>query len=223
MGQKTHPTGFRLGIIRTWDSRWFATKNFADWLNEDVVIRRFVKKRLFRSGISKVTIDRSTKKVTVNIFTARPGMVIGRRGAEVDMLRDQLNHLTGKQVYLNIKEVKKPELTSTLVAEHIATQLENRVSFRRAMKKSITSAMRMGAKGIKIQCGGRLGGAEIARVEHYHDGEVPLHTLRADIDYGTATANTTFGAVGVKVWIYVNDIFPKDFRRELSNQVQEAI
>ncbi len=223
MGQKTHPTGFRLGVIRTWESRWFATKNYADWLNEDVVIRRFIKKRLYRSGISRVTIERSTKKVTVNIFTARPGMVIGRRGAEVDMLRDQLKHLTGKQVYLNIKEVKKPELTSTLVAEHIATQLENRVSFRRAMKKSITSAMRMGAKGIKIQCGGRLGGAEIARVEHYHDGEVPLHTLRADIDYGTATAATTFGAIGIKVWIYINDIFPKDFRRELSNQVQEAI
>ncbi|MCP4549585.1 MAG: 30S ribosomal protein S3 [bacterium] len=223
MGQKTHPTGFRLGIIRTWESRWFATKNYADWLNEDVVIRRFIKKRLYRSGIARVTIERSTKKVTVNIFTARPGMVIGRRGAEVDMLRDQLKHLTGKQVYLNIKEVKKPELTSTLVAEHIATQLENRVSFRRAMKKSITSAMRMGARGIKIQCGGRLGGAEIARVEHYHDGEVPLHTLRADIDYGTATANTTFGAIGIKVWIYISDIFPKDFRRELSNQVQEAI
>lgn len=223
MGQKTHPIGFRLGIIKTWDSRWFATKNYADWLNEDVTIRRFVKQRLYRAGIAKVTIERSTKKVTVNIHTARPGMVIGRKGQEVDLLRDQLNHLTGKQVYLNIKEVKKPELSAQLVSEHIATQLENRVSFRRAMKKSITSAMRMGARGIKIQCGGRLGGAEIARVEHYHDGEVPLHTLRADIDYGTATAKTTYGTVGVKVWVYVNDIFPKDFKRELSNQVQEAI
>ncbi len=223
MGQKTHPTGFRLGIIKTWDSRWFATKNYADWLNEDVTIRRFIKQRLHRAGIAKVTIERSTKKVTINIHTARPGMVIGRKGQEVDLLRDQLNHLTGKQVYLNIKEVKKPELNSTLVAEHIATQLENRVGFRRAMKKSITSAIRMGARGIKIQCGGRLGGAEIARVEHYNEGEVPLHTLRADIDYGTATAKTTFGTVGVKVWIYINDIFPKDFKRELSNQVQEAI
>jgi small subunit ribosomal protein S3 len=150
-------------------------------------------------------------------------MVIGRQGKEVDNLRDELNHITNKQVYVNIKEVKKPELTAELVAEHVATQLENRVSFRRAMKKSITSAMRMGARGIKIQCGGRLGGAEIARVEHYHDGEVPLHTLRADIDYGTAVARTTFGTCGVKVWIYVNDVFPRDFKRELSNQVQEAI
>ena len=223
MGQKTHPTGFRLGIIKTWDSRWFATKNYADWLNEDVTIRKFIKQRLHRAGIAKVTIERSTKKVTINIHTARPGMVIGRKGQEVDLLRDQLNHLTGKQVYLNIKEVKKPELSSQLVAEHIATQLENRVSFRRAMKKSITSAIRMGARGIKIQCGGRLGGAEIARVEAYNEGEVPLHTLRADIDYGTATAKTTFGTIGVKVWIYINDIFPKDFKRELSNQVQEAI
>jgi small subunit ribosomal protein S3 len=223
VGQKTHPTGFRLGVIKTWDSRWFATKNYADWLNEDVTIRRFVKQRLYRAGIARVTIERSTKKVTVNIFTARPGMVIGRKGAEVDLLRDQLNHLTGKQVYLNIKEVKKPELSAQLVSEHVASQLENRVSFRRAMKKSITSAMRMGARGIKIQCGGRLGGSEIARVEHYHDGEVPLHTLRADIDYGTSTAKTTFGTIGVKVWIYVNDIFPRDFKRELSNQVQEAI
>ncbi len=223
MGQKTHPTGFRLGVIRTWDSRWFAGKNYADWLNEDVLIRRFVRQRLFRAGIARVTIERSTKKVTVNIHTARPGMVIGRKGQEVDMLRDQLNVLTGKQVYLNIKEVKKPELNAQLVSEHVASQLENRVSFRRAMKKSITSAMRMGARGIKIQCGGRLGGAEIARVEQYHDGEVPLHTLRADIDFGISTAKTTFGTIGVKVWVYVNDVFPRDFKRELSNQVQEAI
>ena len=223
MGQKTHPTGFRLGVIKTWDSRWFAGKNYADWLNEDVLIRRFVRQRLHRAGIARVTIERSTKKVTVNIHTARPGMVIGRKGQEVDMLRDQLNVLTAKQVYLNIKEVKKPELNAQLVSEHVASQLENRVSFRRAMKKSITSAMRMGARGIKIQCGGRLGGAEIARVEQYHDGEVPLHTLRADIDFGTSTAKTTFGTIGVKVWIYVNDVFPRDFKRELSNQVQEAI
>jgi small subunit ribosomal protein S3 len=223
VGQKTHPTGFRLGVIRTWDSRWFAGKNYADWLNEDVLIRRFVRQRLARAGIARVTIERSTKKVTVNIHTARPGMVIGRKGQEVDMLRDQLNVLTAKQVYLNIKEVKKPELNAQLVSEHVASQLENRVSFRRAMKKSITSAMRMGAKGIKIQCGGRLGGAEIARVEQYHDGEVPLHTLRADIDFGTSTAKTTFGTIGVKVWVYVNDVFPRDFKRELSNQVQEAI
>lgn len=223
MGQKTHPTGFRLGIIKTWDSRWFGGKSYADWLNEDVLIRRYIKRQLYRSGIARVTIERSTKKVTINIHTARPGMVIGRKGAEVDKLRDQLNVLTGKQIQLNIKEVKKPELSAQLVAEHVATQLENRIHFRRAMKKSITSAMRMGARGIKIQCGGRLGGAEIARVEHYHEGEVPLHTLRANIDYGMAIARTTFGTIGVKCWVYVGDIFPKDFKRELSSQVQEAI
>jgi len=170
-----------------------------------------------------VTIERQKGKVTVNIHTARPGMVIGRKGAEVDLLRDQLKHLTGKQVFLNIKEVKKPELNAKLVAEHISSQLEGRVNFKRAMKKSLTSAMRMGAKGIKIQCSGRLNGAEIARTEQYREGEVPLHTLRADIDYNTATAVTTFGTIGVKVWINHGEIFPKDFKKELRSQVQEAI
>jgi small subunit ribosomal protein S3 len=178
---------------------------------------------LSRAGIARVAIERQKGKVTVNIHTARPGIVIGRKGAEVDLLRDQLKHLTGKQVFLNIKEVKRPELNAKLVAEHIAEQLVGRVNFKRAMKKALTSAMRMGAKGIKIQCGGRLNGAEIARTELYREGEVPLHTLRADIDYNTATAITTFGTVGVKVWINHGEIFPKEFKKELRSQVQEAI
>ncbi len=223
MGQKTHPTGFRLGIIKTWNSRWFGGKKYADWLNEDITIRRFINRRLSRAGIARVAIERQKGKVTVNIHTARPGIVIGRKGAEVDLLRDQLKHLTGKQVFLNIKEVKRPELNAKLVAEHIADQLVGRVSFKRAMKKALTSAMRMGAKGIKVQCSGRLNGAEIARTELYREGEVPLHTLRADIDYNTATAITTFGTVGVKVWINHGEIFPKEFKKELRSQVQEAI
>ncbi|MDP6419112.1 MAG: 30S ribosomal protein S3 [Candidatus Krumholzibacteria bacterium] len=223
MGQKTHPTGFRLGIIRTWNSRWFGGKQYADWLNEDISIRRFIERRLARAGIAGVDIERQKGKVIVNINTARPGMVIGRKGAEVDLLRDQLKHLTGKDVKLNIKEVKKPEMDARLVAEHIANQLVNRINFKRAMKKSLTSAIRMGAKGIKIQCSGRLNGAEIARTEHYHEGEVPLHTLRANIDYNTATAVTTFGTVGVKVWINHGEIFPKEFRKLQGKQVQEAL
>ena len=210
MGQKTHPTGFRLGIIKTWNSRWFGGRKYADWLNEDITIRRFIERRLSRAGIAKVTIERQKGKVTVNIHTARPGMVIGRKGAEVDLLRDQLKHLTGKQVFLNIKEVKKPELNAKLVAEHISSQLEGRVNFKRAMKKSLTSAMRMGAKGIKIQCSGRLNGAEIARTEAYREGEVPLHTLRADIDYAHAEAETPYGIIGIKTWIFKGDIMEHD-------------
>jgi small subunit ribosomal protein S3 len=216
MGQKTNPVGLRLGINKTWDSRWFATKEYANWLNEDIKIRRYIKKRLFKAGVAKIEIERSSGKVIVNIFTARPGMVIGRKGSEVDMLRDELKHLSGKEIQINIKDVKKPELNSQLVAEHIAMQLEQRVSFRRAMKKTIASAMRMGALGIKVKCSGRLGGAEMARREGYHEGRVPLHTLRADIDYARATAHTTFGCVGVKVWIYKGEVFPKDFKKELA-------
>jgi len=223
LGQKTHPTGFRLGIIKTWNSRWYGGKKYADWLNEDITIRRFVARRLSRAGIARVSIERQKGKVTVNIHTARPGIVIGRKGQEVDILRDQLKHITGKQVFLNIKEVKRPEMNAKLVAEHIADQLEGRVSFKRSMQKALTSAMRMGAKGIKVQCSGRLNGAEIARTEQYREGEVPLHTLRADIDYNTATAVTTFGTVGVKVWINQGEIFPKEFKKELRSQVQEAI
>jgi small subunit ribosomal protein S3 len=213
LGQKTHPIGFRLGVIRTWDSRWFAKKEYADWLMEDERIRRYIRTRLKKAGIAHIEIERAPKKVSINIHAARPGMVIGRKGSEVDKLRDELHHLTEKSIYLNIVEVKKPEKNAQLVAEHIALQLEQRVSFRRAMKKTISSAVRMGVKGIRVKCGGRLGGAEMARVEQYREGRVPLHTLRADIDYATSTARTTFGAIGVKVWIYNGEIFPADARR----------
>ena len=219
MGQKTNPIGLRLGINRTWDSKWFTTKNTADWLEEDIKLRRYVKKRLARAGVSKVEVERRGEKVKVHIFTARPGMVIGRKGAEVDFLSEELTHLTGRKIDIDIKEVKKPELNAQLVAEHIAGQLVQRVSFRRAMKKAIGSAMRMGAEGIKVKTSGRLGGAEMSREEGYMEGKVPLHTLRADIDYARATAFTTYGAVGVKVWIYRGELFPKDFRRQMSDSV----
>lgn len=217
MGQKTNPIGLRLGINRTWDSRWFSQKDYAKWLDEDIRIRKYIKQRLYKAGVAKIEIERSGGKATVNIFTARPGMVIGRKGSEVDMLRDELKHLSGKEVQINIKDVKKPELNAQLVGEHIAMQLQQRVSFRRAMKKTIASAMRMGALGIRVQCAGRLGGSEMSRREGYHEGRVPLHTLRADIDFARATAHTTFGCVGVKVWIYKGEIFPEEFRKSLSN------
>lgn len=216
MGQKTNPVGLRLGINRLWDSKWFAQKNFATWLEEDVTIRKYVKKRLARAGVAKIEIERRGDKVRVHIHTARPGMVIGRKGAEVDFLSEELAHLTGKNVQIDIKEVKRPELNAMLVAEHIAGQIEQRVSYRRAMKKAIGSAMRMGAYGIKLKCSGRLGGAEMSRVEGYMDGRVPLHTLRADIDFARATAFTTYGTVGVKVWMYLGELFPKDFRKQIS-------
>ncbi len=210
MGQKTHPIGFRLGIIRTWNSRWFAPGyKVADLLYEDIQIKKYVKRRLENAGISSVQIARVPKRVSVDIHTSRPGIVIGRKGAEVDKLRDELKLLTGKDIVLNIVEVRKPELDAALVADSIARQLEGRVSFRRAMKKSLAATMKMGAVGIKIQCGGRLGGAEIARSEKYHAGRVPLHTLRADIDYSIATAHTTYGCIGVKVWICRGEIMGK--------------
>ena len=221
MGQKTNPIGLRLGINRAWDAKWFTTKNSADWLEEDIKLRRYVKKRLARAGVSKVDVERRGDKVKIHIFTARPGMVIGRKGAEVDFLSEELAHLTDREVNIDIKEVKRPELNAQLVAEHIAGQLEQRVSFRRAMKKAIGSAMRMGAEGIKVKTSGRLGGAEMSRVEGYMDGRVPLHTLRADIDYARATAFTTYGTVGVKVWIYRGELFPKDFKRQQSEIVAE--
>jgi small subunit ribosomal protein S3 len=221
LGQKTNPIGLRLGINRTWDSKWFATKNYSRWLDEDVTIRRYIKKRLARAGVSNVDIERRGEKVKIHIYTARPGMVIGRKGAEVDFLSEELAHLTDREVNIDIKEVKKPELNAQLVAEHIAGQLEQRVSFRRAMKKAIGSAIRMGAMGIKIKLSGRLGGAEMSRAEGYMEGRVPLHTLRADIDYARATAFTTYGTVGVKVWIYLGELFPKDFRRKISESAIE--
>jgi small subunit ribosomal protein S3 len=210
LGQKTHPIGFRLGIIRTWNSRWYAPGNkVADLLHEDLLIKKYISRRLENAGISSIQISRAPKKVSVDIHTSRPGIVIGRKGAEVDKLRDELRLLTGNDIVLNIVEVRKPELDAALVADSIARQLEGRVSFRRAMKKSLAATMKMGAVGIKVQCAGRLGGAEIARTEKYRNGRVPLHTLRADIDYATATAHTTYGCIGVKVWICRGEIMGK--------------
>ncbi len=209
MGQKTHPIGFRLGVIKTWDSRWFARKDYAKLLEEDLFIRKYLKKRLSQAGISRIIIQRAVSKVTVNISTARPGLVIGRRGQQVDQLRDELQHITKKEVFLNIDEVKKPDLDASLVAEHVARQLEQRVSFRRAMKKALASTMRSGAGGIRIVCSGRLGGSEMARTESYRDGRVPLHTLRADIDFARATARTIYGACGVKIWIFKGEILER--------------
>jgi small subunit ribosomal protein S3 len=202
VGQKVHPYGFRLGIIYDWKSRWFATKDYGDLLQEDIAIRKFLKGYLRRAAVSRVEIERTPKRVRVDIHTARPGIVIGRRGAEVDRIKRELTRMTGKEVYVNIQEVNYPELDATLVAQSIAEQLEARVSFRRAMKKAVQNAMRAGAKGIKVSCAGRLGGAEMARTEWYREGRVPLGTLRADIDYGFAVARTTFGVIGVKVWIF---------------------
>jgi small subunit ribosomal protein S3 len=211
VGQKTHPLGIRLGIIRGWRSRWFAAaKNFPELLQEDILIRRYVNKRLEHAGVAEIEILRAPKKVTIDIHTAKPGIVIGRKGAEVDKLKEELQMLTSKEILLNIIEVKKPEINASLVAQQIARQLEGRVSFRRAMKKSVATSMKSGAEGIKIICSGRLGGAEIARTEKYHQGRVPLHTLRADIDYAQATANTTYGTIGVKVWICRGEIIDKE-------------
>lgn len=206
MGQKVHPIGFRLGIIKTWDSRWFAKKNYAALLHEDIKIRNIVKERLTHAGVSKIEIERAGQKAKINIHTARPGIIIGKKGAEVDKLKKDLEAMTGKQMYINIQEIRRPELEAQLVAENIALQLERRIAFRRAMKKSVTSALRLGAQGIKITCAGRLAGAEIARTEWYREGRVPLHTLRADIQYGFAEAKTTMGQIGVKVWIYKGDV-----------------
>ncbi len=206
MGQKTNPVGLRLGIIKSWSSRWFSDTKFSDLLKEDLMLRKYTQKRLEHAGIATIDIIRAPRKVTLDIHTARPGIVIGRKGAEVDKLREELQLLTKKEVAINIIEVKKPELSAELVAGSIAKQLEGRVSFRRAMKKAIASAMKSGAQGVRISCGGRLAGAEIARTEKYMEGRVPLHTLRADIDYATATAHTTYGCIGVKVWIFKGEI-----------------
>jgi small subunit ribosomal protein S3 len=206
MGQKVHPIGFRLGVIKTWDSRWFSEKNYASLLHEDLKIRKIVKERLMHAGVSKIEIERAGQKAKINIHTARPGIIIGKKGAEVDKLKKDLETMTGKQMYINIQEIRRPELDAQLVAENIALQLERRIAFRRAMKKSVTSALRLGAQGIKIMCAGRLAGGEIARTEWYREGRVPLHTLRADIQYGFFEAKTTMGQIGVKVWIYRGDV-----------------
>jgi len=199
MGQKTHPIGFRLGTTRTWSSRWFATKGYADLLHEDHKIRRYIKSALYHAGISRIDIERSANRARI---------IIGRKGAEVEKLKNEIQMRTAKEVYLNIEEVVHPELDAQLVAENVALQLQKRVAFRRAMKKAVTSALRLGADGIRIACAGRLGGAEIARREWYRDGRVPLHTIRADIDYGLAEAHTTYGAIGVKVWIFKGEVLP---------------
>jgi small subunit ribosomal protein S3 len=209
MGQKVHPIGFRLGIIKTWDSRWFSQKNYSTLLHEDFKIRKIVKERLMHAGVSKIEIERAGQKAKINIHTARPGIIIGKKGAEVDKLKKDLESMTGKQMYINIQEIRRPELDAQLVAENIALQLERRIAFRRAMKKSVTSALRLGAQGIKIMCAGRLAGGEIARTEWYREGRVPLHTMRADIQYGFFEAKTTMGQIGVKVWIYRGDVLQR--------------
>ncbi|HZG15170.1 MAG TPA: 30S ribosomal protein S3 [Candidatus Bathyarchaeia archaeon] len=208
MGQKVSPVGLRIGIIRDWESKWYADKDFAALLHEDLRIRKYVKGRLKDAAVSSIEIERAANRVNVTINTAKPGMVIGKGGQEVEVLRKTLSEMTGKRVHININEVKKPDLDATLVAENIARQLENRISFRRAQKQTITRSMRAGAKGIKTLVSGRLGGADIARSEGYSEGTVPLHTLRADIDYGTAEAHTTYGRIGVKVWIYRGEVLP---------------
>ncbi len=208
MGQKTHPVGFRLGVVRDWDSNWFGGRHFGEKLKDDLRLRRYIRSRLQKASISMIQIERdpSDKRITVTVHTARPGIVIGRKGAEVDKLKEELKRLTGKEIQLNINEIKKPELDAFLVAESVAGQLESKISFRRAMKKAIMSTMRMGAEGVRIICSGRLGGAEMARREGYKEGRIPLHTLRADIDFARATAKTTYGAIGVKVWICKGEI-----------------
>ncbi len=209
MGQKINPIGFRLGVIKTWDSKWYSDADYAKLLHEDLKLRDFLKKRLYHSGVSKIEIERAANKAKINIYTARPGLIIGKKGSEVETLKKDLAKLTDKEIYLNIQEVRKPELDAQLVAENVALQLERRVAFRRAMKKSVTTALKFGAKGIRITCSGRLGGAEMSRTEWYREGRVPLHTLRADIDYGFSEANTTFGIIGVKVLIFKGEVLPE--------------
>ena len=215
MGQKTHPIGNRLGIIKTWDSRWFATRGYQDMLLEDINIRKTLKERLFHAGVPRIEIERAGQNMRVIIYTARPGIIIGKKGAEVEKLRKDLKEMTNKEVAIDIKEIRKPEVDAQLVAENVALQLEKRVAFRRAMKKSVASALRFGTLGVKISCSGRLAGAEIARSEWYREGRVPLHTFRADINYGFAKARTTYGIIGVKVWMYHGDILPEGRPKEL--------
>ncbi len=215
MGQKTHPVGIRLGIIKTWDSRWYVKKGYSEQLIEDITMRRSLKERLFHAGVPKIEIERAGQNIRVIIHTARPGIIIGKKGSEVEKLRKDLKLMTGKDVAIDIKEIRKPEVDAQLVAENIALQLEKRVAFRRAMKKAVASALRFGILGVKISCSGRLAGAEIARSEWYREGRVPLHTFRADIDFGFARAKTTYGAIGIKVWMYHGDILPESRVKEI--------
>jgi small subunit ribosomal protein S3 len=214
MGQKVHPRGFRLGVIEGWDSKWFAQREYADLLHEDLKLRKFLKSRLYHAGISKVEIERAANKAKINIYTARPGIVIGKKGAEIDKLKAEIGKLSKRESFINIHEVRRPDVDAQLVAENVALQLERRVAFRRAMKEAVGRAMRMGAQGVKIQCAGRLGGAEIARTEWYREGRVPLHTLRADISYGMAEAKTTYGVIGIKAWIFRGEVLTKEEEKQ---------
>ena len=208
MGQKVNPVGLRLGIIRTWDSRWYADENYADMLHEDLRIRKLLHSRLSQAGVSKVVIERPAKKARITIHTARPGVIIGKKGTDIEKLRLELSKMTGSEVHVNIVEIRKPEIDAQLIAENVAQQMERRVSVRRAMKRAVQNTMRIGAKGVKIMISGRLNGAEIARTEWYREGRVPLHTLRADVDYGFAEAHTTYGVIGVKVWVFKGEVMP---------------
>ena len=210
MGQKVHPIGFRLGVLESWQSRWFAEKEYAELLHEDIRIRSFIKKHLYHAGIAKIEIERAANKAKINIYTSRPGIVIGKKGAEIEKLKSELARMTVREVYLNIHEVRRPDLDGQLVSENVALQLERRMAFRRAMKESVARAIRMGAQGVKVRCSGRLAGAEIARTEWYREGRVPLHTLRADISYGMAEAKTTYGIIGIKVWIFQGEVLTRE-------------
>jgi small subunit ribosomal protein S3 len=210
MGQKVHPIGFRLGVLESWQSRWFAEKEYAELLHEDIRIRSFIKKHLYHAGIAKIEIERAANKAKINIYTSRPGIVIGKKGAEIEKLKSELARMTVREVYLNIHEVRRPDLDGQLVSENVALQLERRMAFRRAMKESVARAIRMGAQGVKVRCSGRLAGAEIARTEWYREGRVPLHTLRADISYGMAEAKTTYGIIGIKVWIFRGEVLTRE-------------
>jgi small subunit ribosomal protein S3 len=214
MGQKTHPRGFRLGVIEQWDSKWFAQREYAELLHEDLKLRSFLKGRLYHAGISKIEIERAANKAKINIYTARPGIVIGKKGAEIDKLKSEIGQRTRRESFINIHEVRRPDVDAQLVAENVALQLERRVAFRRAMKEAVGRAMRMGAQGVRIQSAGRLGGAEIARTEWYREGRVPLHTLRADISYGQAEAKTTYGVIGIKAWIFRGEVLTKEEERQ---------
>ena len=210
MGQKVNPIGLRLGIVKTWESRWFGGKNYAEYILEDYRLRKFVKEKLYHAGVSRIEIERSSKRVRLRIYTSRPGIVIGKKGSEISLLKKEIEKMTDREILIDIQEVRKPEIDAQLVAENVALQIERRVAFRRAMKRGVSSAMRIGAQGVNIICSGRLGGAEMARTEWYREGRVPLHTLRADIDYGFIEARTTYGAIGVKVFIFKGEILKKD-------------
>ena len=222
MGQKVNPNGIRIGIVKDWDAKWYADKDFADNLHEDIKIRKYLKDSLGAAGVSKIETERSKNRLKLTIHTAKPGMVIGRGGSGIEQIKEGLKNLTEKRVDINIAEIKQPDLDATLVAENIAQQLERRIAFRRAMKQSVGRTMRLGAKGIKIACAGRLGGAEIARKEAYREGSIPLHTLRADIDYGTAEAHTTYGRIGIKVWIFKGEVLPEKKQQKAATEGSEA-